>query len=474
MKSGSVPHLATAGLLALAGFTLHKQASVLLGDLGGVPGEFPEVAAKTIGGVVGWLSLAWLCVGVIDAAIRRSAATRRGGPPPRLIQDMTRAVLYVAAVVIIIAHVFEQPVGGLLATSGVVVAVIGFALRNMIADVVSGIALNVEHPYRIGDWVEVAPGVTGRVEEINWRATRLVTRDQVSVVVPNGLIAGSRFLNYSYPERRYRTNLRMALDATIPVERAKRVLLAAVLGTRRVLAEPRPEVQTDTVDDRGVVYVVRYWVADFADEQGCRDAVTSSIVRSLQQAGLSPAFPRREVTVSRPAENRRRFALSDMLRRVPLFADFDPQEIETLATEARQRPFREGDRLVAQGEPGDSLFVVAEGALDVRLTEGGADPVMIDRMLPGEVFGEISLLTGQARTASVVAATDGVAYEIRKEHVEPILRRRPRLAEDLANLMGRRQRANRERLATPTAVAAGAPAEPQDLLVRLRSFFRLG
>lgn len=465
-----------AGLLAVAGFTLHRHAGGLLAAIGLDVAAPVENVVALAGGVLGWLGLAYLGVALTDAAVARATAGSLRGPPPRLIQDLARVVLFAAAVVAILAYVFDLPVGGLLATSGVLVAVIGFALRNMIADVFSGIALNVEHPYRIGDWVEVAPGVTGRVAEINWRATRLVTRDQVSVVVPNGLIAGSRFLNYSYPERHYRANLRLALDAAIPVERAKRILLAAALGAPRVLAEPRPQVQVEGLDERGACYVVRYWVADYADDNPCRDAVMSNIARALQQAGIGPAFPHREVALTRPAERRARLGLADMLRRVALFRDFDESDVEVLAAMARERPFREGERIVAQGEAGDSLFLLAEGALDVRVAAAeGALPATIDRMLPGEVFGEVSLLTGQPRSASICAATDGIVFEIRKEHLEPILRRRPRLAEELAALMSRRQNANRERMEAASTAPGAPPAAPEhhDLLERLRGFFGL-
>ncbi|MBC7951083.1 MAG: mechanosensitive ion channel family protein [Rhodospirillaceae bacterium] len=414
------------------------------------------------GGVVGWLSLAWLSIILVDISARRASL-----PPPRLLQDIARVVLLAGAALAILAVVFHQPVGGLLATSGVLVAIIGFALRGMIADVFSGIAINMEHPFRIGDWVQLDGGVVGVVVEINWRATRLTTRDQISVVVPNGVIAGAKLINYSFPERHYRAQLKVALPASVPVERARRVLLAAVLGATRVLNDPRPEVQADGFDERGMVYVVRYWVGDYADDNPCRDSVAASIAHGLQQAGLAPAFPRREVAVSRRVEAASGGEIHDELHRITLFRDFAATELDALAAQVVEHRFQDGECLFAQGDPGGSLYLLAEGVLEVRL-----DDAVLDRMVPGEVLGEISLLTGQPRTASVVALTEGVAFEIRKEHLEPILRARPQLAEGLAALMVRRQRHNRERLAARRAQSEAA-VEQGDLLVRLRAFFGL-
>lgn len=473
MRGGGGGRIVVAGLAALAGFILQAHAADILTALGGPSLTIAAPVLGAGGGILGWLGLALLAVAVIDMAARRRAARRRSGPPPRLLQDIARALLFGAAALAILAFVFGQPVSGLVATSGVLVAVLGFALRNMISDVFSGIALSMEHPYRIGDWIEIAPGVIGHVAEINWRATRLSTRDDTSLVVPNGLIAGNRFINYSYPQRQYRANLRLALDPAIPVERAKGILLAAVLGAEGVCPEPRPDIMLEGIDERGVCYVLRYWVPDFAEDAQCRDAVLSGLVNGLQQAGLAPAFPRRDIAVGRRTASDALPGLSARLRRLPLLRDFTDAEIDDLARQAQERRFHEGERIVTQGEAGRSLFLLAEGALEVWMTADMVGPVLVDHMQPGDMFGEISLLTGQPRSASVIAATDGRAYEIRKEHLEPILRRRPELAADLAGLMSRRREANRERLAAARTVPTAEPADARALLERLRSFFGL-
>lgn len=448
--------LVLAGLLSCLGFALFQWAPVPL-------------PVQLTGGVAGWLGLAWVGVVAVDMMAHRAAL--RAGGAPRLLQDMARVVLFGGAALAILAFVFRQPVGGVLATSGIVVAVLGFALRGIIADVFSGIALNMEHPYRIGDWVQLDGGLVGMVVEMNWRATRLATRDHTAVVVPNGVIAAGRLVNYSYPDRQYRATLRLALPAGVPVERARRVLLSAVLGAGRIEPDPRPEVQAEGFDERGMVFAVRYWVADFADDNICRDAVAAALAEGLSRAGLSPAFPRRDVILGRRADGAAALGLGEHLRRMALFRGFSDEELSALAARASERPFREGETLFAQGDTGGSLLLVAEGVLEVRVAAEGGEAAL-ERMVAGDVLGEISLLTGQARTASVVALTDGLTFEIRKEHIEPILRARPQLAEDLAELMARRQAHNRQRLAARMG-GSEMPAEAGDLLTRLKNFFRL-
>jgi small-conductance mechanosensitive channel/CRP-like cAMP-binding protein len=455
MANRFMGRLVLAGGLSSLGFLLSQWAGL---PAGLVP----------VGGIAGWLGLAWVGVVAVDLALRR--ATARAAAPPRLVGDMARLVLFGGAALAILAFVFGQPVGGLLATSGVLVVVLGFALRGIITDVFSGIALNMEHPYRIGDWVQLDGGVVGQVTEMNWRATRLITRDRTSVVVPNGLIAASRLVNYSFPGRHYRATLRLAVPHAVPVARASLMLTAAVLGVERVLAEPRPEVQMEGFDERGQMFAVRYWVADYADDNACRDAVARALAEALARAGVAASVPRRDVCIRRVGDGGAD-GVDALLHRVALFRNFAGDELAALAARMEERPFAEGERLFAQGDPGGSLMLVAEGALEVRVRVDGAEEPL-ERMRPGDVLGEFSLLTGQPRTASVVALTDGLAYEIRKEHVEPILRARPQLAEDLAELMARRQSHNRERLAARKA-AGEMPVEAGDVLARLKAFFGL-
>lgn len=415
-------------------------------------------APRAVGGIVGWLGLAWGGVRLVDVLAAHWSARQ-----PRLLRDLVGAALFIAALFAILANVFHQSITGLLATSGVVVAVIGFALRHVIGDIFSGIALGIEHPYRLGDWLEVPPGIVGRVAEVNWRATRLETRDATSVTVPNGLMAGGRFVNFSHPNPQYRAILRLALDVRMPLEQAKALLLAAALGAPGVSREPPPDVLVEGIDERGVVYVVRYWGDDYGRDTLLRDAILCGILHALEQAGASPAWPQRRLhPAPLPASPEPR----TLLGRVALFDHFPPAALESLAAGSRSRHVKAGEVVVRQGEAGDSLFLIVQGALDVWV-----DGVPVDRMRAGDVFGEVSLLTGQPRSAEVRALTGTTLLEITSADIAPILRESPDLAEQLAELAAARQRWNRARLAEH---AAPQGEEPNELLKRLRAFFGLG
>lgn len=439
-----------------------------------------------------WLVAAWGGARLIDLLAAGNGGTGPDGLPrppriPRLLADLLRFFVYGVAVLAILAFVLEQPVTGLLATSGVAIAVLGFALRNMIADIFAGIALNIEHPYRIGDWLELSPGVAGRVDEINWRATRLIASDGTAVIVPNGIVAGSRFVNFSRPNPSFRASVPILLDHELPVERAKRILLSAMLCADGVLPIPRPDVIVEGVTPNGITYLARFWTDDGGRVSLVRDAVLTGVLANLARAGIEPARPKQEVRRRQPVPPDTDVLRHSLLRQLELFDAFDDEEVGALAQAMRELYLPAGTAAVRQGEAGESLFVIAEGVFDVQVaapSSTDAAPIIpndgqrpgviyLTRLRPGDLFGEMSLLTGQPRSASVVACTDAVVYELARSHLDPVLRQRPQLAERLADLMADRQTRNTAERNRQQGVAPPPPVESQALLARLRNFFKL-
>ncbi len=463
MRTPLLRSLLGPALLALLCFAFRAGMPGLAPRLGLAPDEGIAPALRDLAGIGFWLALAWMGARLFDLLLRRA------GPAPRLLGDLVRALLFGAACVIILIQVFGQSALGLLTTSSVLVAVVGFALRNIISDVFSGLVLGVDPPYRIGDWIETAEGATGRVEQVSWRTTRLVSRDGVAQVVPNGLVAARRLVAYGPAGASYRVVLRIPLDPALPPERAKRILLAGALDAGRAYPGLTPDVLLHEIAEGTAIYLLRFHVPDHAREAACRDAVASAALRALQHVGLDIARPARSLRLERVAPPLPRPRRAALLRRIGLFRGFPEEERTALEERMRERVLRPGGIVVRQGEAGDSLFVVAEGALDVTALRDGR-PVALDRMVPGDIFGEMSLLTGAPRSATVAAATEAVVFEITRGDLEPTIQRHPELLEALAHVMAERQARNAE--AGRLEDTAAPPVAPDDLLSRLRAFFK--
>lgn len=436
--------------------------------------ESGTIARRIVGAALG-VAIAWLCFRLLDVCLWWAIVERRAGrPAPRLLVAILRVGVSIVVVCLIVAYVFDQPLTGLLVSSGVVGIVLGFALQKTISDFFSGIALNVERSFSIGDWIEL-DGVTGKVVEINWRATHLTTLDKVTVVVPNSFIAEHRMLNYSTPRASFRAHVTVALEYGVPVPDAKRVLLAAVRSVPGVLDRPSPDVMVTSFGADGIDYDIRFYVEDYEALTPMIDAVAATVNHHLFQAGLSVPFPKRDVYYAPmpPRELDRRSDRGVLLGRVDLFDGLDDECRSHLAECLNECRFKAGDRIVRQGEAGSTLFLVVDGLLDVRVDDGDRSRT-VARIEPGGFFGEMSLLTGEPRAATVVAVVDATLYELDQESMAPIIQNRPQIAESLSRMLAERKTAiDAGRTGDTSTQPADARSTSAELLRKIQRLFRL-
>lgn len=418
-----------------------------------------------------WLALAFLVIRLLDFLLW----CRRTPRPARLLTDLVGAVIWVVTAMIIAVRVAGMPPAGILTTSGVTVAVLGFALRDMLASLFAGIALNVERPYRLGDWLEVGPGQVGRVVEVSWLTTRLVTLDGIGIVVPNAQLATRGFTNFDQTGEPWRDQIALTLGYEISAARAERILLAAAAEVPWAnAAGRRPDVKIEACGEAGVVYLLRYWLRDYGQRAEIRHQVHMTALRHLYKAGLGPAYRRVDLfhAPMPPRALDTRTRLDSLLARSDLFHSLPEAEIASLAQAARRCRFHAGQAVVRQGEEGSSLFVVVEGVLDVDVTSPSGT-ARVRSVGPGDMFGEYSLLTGAPRSATVTARTGCLLFELTREALLPVMERCPALADEVSRTLASRQA---ERLSADhprRGLAEDGTGESSGLLRRIRAFFGL-
>ncbi|WP_424990819.1 mechanosensitive ion channel family protein [Fluviibacterium sp. S390] len=240
-----------------------------------------------------YFAAAWLVSRIAGLAFDQAAVRRR--PYPRLLKDMVAALMFLAAFVATTSLFMGQGAVGALAGSGLVLALLGFAIRNVVADTLSGIALGVEGPFRIGDWVDIEGLARGKVIEIGWRTTRLLTRDAAYVILPNSQIARQRITNYSAPKPKYRAQVSITLDHSVSIARAREVMLAALEAAELIQQDPAPDVRVLAYEEGGITYALRYWLSRFDRDIDCRDEVFTLVDEALRKAGFVAPYRRIEV-----------------------------------------------------------------------------------------------------------------------------------------------------------------------------------
>jgi len=403
---------------------------------------------------------------------RTVSATGRG-ETPRVLADATGIVLVLAAAVVALEFVYGVQVPGLLAGSGVVALVLGLALQDMLANLFSGIALYLQKPFTTGDWL-IVDGRDARVIEVSWRSTRLVTTDDVLIDVPNSTIVKNTITNFERPSVRHAIRATYPLHDEVPPARALSVLQAAAASVDGVSASPAAAVYVKEFGPDAIVYEIKVWIEDHAIASRVLSDVRSHCWYAVHRAGLDAPFPTvslRRAAADRTAD-RARIVAADALSRHPIFGFLDADRIEALVAESPVARFSPGEFVVEQDAPGESMFLVVRGRVDVRMRRAGR----VDRLATlgaGDCFGEMSVLTGEPRVATVVALEELEVVEITKAAVGNLVAARPDVIDRLSELLARRQLENQQS-APAGAAAAQAADSSAGMLRRLRGFFQLG
>jgi small-conductance mechanosensitive channel/CRP-like cAMP-binding protein len=384
-----------------------------------------------------WLWAAWLVVGIL----RRVLVFEQRPRESKLLQDLVAGLAYLAAIFAIIAYVFNLPVQGLLATSGVIAIILGLALQSTLGDVFSGLVLSLSRPYRPDDWIRLDGDTEGRVLELNWRATLILTSQHDLAIVPNSVIAKSKVVNVSAPSGLHGMSLAVRLDPGIAPAIAMRVLRYALLNTRRILPEPEPSILVKSMSAVAVEYELFFFVEDLNATSATQNECFDLLHRHLRSAGIALAAPSGQPQLVLPAR-RAASEAETALEQVPIFAGLTPAERADLAGKLKCRRCGQGEVVLSPGAVVQSLYLVGAGVLSVVWMEA-MPPVELLRLGPGDHYGEIGLLERRPSIARISTLTPVVLYELPRSDLAPLLEARPDVAHDLARELAERQAAGR-------------------------------
>ncbi|MFB9223695.1 mechanosensitive ion channel family protein [Paracoccus cavernae] len=251
----------------------------------------PILTTDLIRQVAGSLSL-FAGARLIMLFLRQRLQIRSKGqrPVPKVVLDVLSTVIYTLVAIVSLSLFLRDDLSGLLTGSGLVLAVLGFAIRNVVADIFSGLALSIEAPFRIADWIQIDTLGRGRVVEIGWRTSRLVTRDSTYIILPNSQISRQKITNFSAPREEYRDAIEMTLPAEISVSEARNLIKLALRGVRSLIADRKTDIHVLRYSPQGITYQVKYWVPRHDRETDCRNEVFIAIDRVLRERGIRIAM----------------------------------------------------------------------------------------------------------------------------------------------------------------------------------------
>lgn len=406
--------------------------------------------------------------------------------PPRILEDILVILAYAAWGMVRLRYA-GMDLSGIVATSAIITAVIAFAMQDTLGNILGGLVLEMEDTVDIGDWIKV-DDLVGRVVEIRWRSTSIETRNWETVVVPNGLLMKGKFtvLGKRTGEP---VEWRRWIWFNVDYGWAPARVIAAVEPVIReaeipnVAKTPAPNCLLMDFDGNGYGrYALRYWLTDLAADDPTDSAVRVHLYAALQRQGIRFAVPEKNIHMTKEGEKHDEAVKAkemvrrlDSLRQVELFSKFSETEMRTVAECLRYSPFAKGDIITRQGAAAHWLYILISGEAEVFIETEGRDKRTLRVLSGGSFFGEMGLMTGEPRAATVVARSDVECYRLDKTAFENILLTRPSIAEEIALVLASRRTELDSALQNMDAAQREKMLSQQhtEILGRIRRFFGL-
>ncbi len=403
---------------------------------------------------------------IFDFLVARRAATRT----PRVVRDLVVFLLYVAGLLLIMKYFLRSDISWLGVSSAVLTVVVGLAVQDILGNLFAGIVLNVENVLRLGDWIRI-DGSEGRVEQLGWRSILVRTVDQELVTVPNGAVAKADVLVRGPGGTPVALRVIVGASYRHPPDGVSDVILGAVREAGEVLAEPAPQVVVKDFADSAVTYEVKFWTADYARQTPVCGDVRRRIWYAFRRHGIDIPFPIRDLRVRRPtaaaeADSR---DLMAALRDNDVLASLDEQQLTRLLAGTEVVLFGRDEVVIREGEPGDALFQVLDGR--VRVLKEKRELAVLDH---GDFFGEISLVTGDPVSATVVAVAPSRLLRVTSARFRESVNMNETMARKLSEVIARRQdemRSHSERAAAGDSATLKKSSE--NLFRRIVKYFNL-
>jgi small-conductance mechanosensitive channel len=403
---------------------------------------------------------------------------RRGRETPALIRDILTLAIVLLSLSVGLWWQEGLSFTGLITASGATAIILGIALQTVIQDLFSGLSINLEGSCGLGDWLTIysehlPEPIYGRVTGVTWRAIFLALEDGQSLMVPNHMITANAVLNHSRPREAKRLVVEIGVDNRVPCGRVSNMLLGEAIKVSRapgMAIDPGPSVIIDRLSSDAVFYHVRF----YSDPHGITPTLAKSIMyRALLGVTQRNALPMPVTLVEMAGAPDLKSVPADAdiqsgLRNTDLFSRvLNDTQLKFLAGRSKITQFELNAVLIRQGEAASSMFIILEGAARITIASSDEAQREVSVLSTGDIVGEMSLMTGANRSATVTAMTRITAIEITKEPIAELLRQSPELLLSFSQVLSQRQ----EQLNVVAHQEAYKAPDTMDLTARMRAFF---
>ncbi len=403
----------------------------------------------------------------------------------RLTAELLAGLGYVVATLAVL-RASGMDASSVVASTAILSGVLALSLQATLGNILGGIALQLDGSIRVGDWVQLENGRQGKVVAIRWRHTVLETRDWDQLIVPNAnLLQGQiQILGKRMGQEivQHRMTLHFAVDFRTPPQEVCRVIQTALRASPipGIAEDPPPICQISDLArdgrDHAATYLVRYWLRDLDADDLAQSRVRIRVYTALERAQIPLALPQRTLHLAGTVPSHlKEDARPAIVAGAQLFDSLDADQKADLATSLERVPFVEGETIARAGDDPRWLYILAAGRVSVRARRPDGGFHEFAELEAPDFFGEMGLMTGEPRTADVVALGDVEAYRLERAPFQRLLLASPEIVERISDVLARRRvslEVAREGLDLASQRTREAN-ESKQLLGRIRSFFGL-
>ena len=367
----------------------------------------------------------------------------QGVDVPRIFYQILKIFVFILIGLPVMSTEFGLDITPFLTTSAVLTMVIGLALQDSLGNLFSGIAMQVSNPFKVGDWVLLG-GSEGRIREVNWRATTIKTFSNDFLILPNSTISKAEIKNFSRPTKVHARFVEIGLSYSDSPEKVRNMLYEATISVDGVLPRPAPQVMLVKFNDFTIDYVIKFFILDYSKYPGIESDLKVSIWYALKRACMEVPFPVRTIEYAK-AENTEEEMNTryDLLVAVDFLQAISDSGLRELVGLLRPEIYPPGYKIVSEGEQGQTFYIIRSGSAEILVPSSERDSdeeVQVAVLERSQYFGEMSLLTGEKRNATVKTLSEVETLSLDKEAFRAILRKEPKLAERISSIIvSRRQ-----------------------------------
>ena len=417
-----------------------------------------------------WLSLYSLLNQLLDHWLWNRFFLGKGIVVSRILRDFVSVMVLITIIAATIHFVFLRSVWGIFTASGVVAIILGYSAQATLSDIFAGLGLNTCKQFSEGDWIKINDGsnrLPGMVTDINWRFVNLMTLDNNYLSIPNSVISKLQVINLSQPLPLHGVTLPITLQTHIPPEQFKKILLSAAHQCGTVLAEPQPRAMLTEIKGHEYLYQLAYYTQEM-NELPVNDEILSIVWYQCRRNQVTMIAQDMIPGAELPSPE----MLNAFLLKTDLFSLLGNGDMADVAANSICHHYGPPEMILEKGQQNTSLFIIYSGSIEVYISKKIQPEYLVATLGQGQYFGEMSMLTGELCSASMIVRSESMIIEITHDTMKTLFSKQPQLMEEMAKVVVKRKMLNANvKASTVEKKAEVHHTIIERLLSRVRDFF---